>query len=134
VVLLCDPNLPRGERTIERYIKTECVTQAARGSIGNDSGSNVLRGPGVNNWDISLFKKFKYGDSESQYIQLRMEAYNAFNHTNWSGFNNAAQINPTTGAVVNTTGVNAFGALNAVRGVGALGGPRIISLAAKLYF
>jgi len=134
VVLLCDPNLPRGERTIERYIKTECVTQAARGSIGNDSGSNVLRGPGVSNWDISLFKKFKYGDSESQYIQLRMEAYNAFNHTNWSGFSNAAQINPATGAIVNTTGVNAFGALNAVRGVGALGGPRIISLAAKLYF
>ena len=94
----------------------------------------MVRGPGVNNLDISLFKKFKYGDSESQYIQLRMEAYNAFNHTNWSGFSNAAQINPATGAIVNNTGVNAFGALNSVRGVGALGGPRIISLAAKLYF
>jgi hypothetical protein len=94
----------------------------------------VVRGPGVNNWDISLFKKIKYGDSDSQYIQLRMEAYNAFNHTNWSGFSNAAQINPATGAIVNTTGPNAFGALNSVRGVGALGGPRIISLAAKLYF
>jgi hypothetical protein len=137
VVLLCDPNLPRGERTIERFIKTECVTQAGRGSIGNDSGSNVLRGPGVNNWDVSLFKKFQYGESASQYIQLRMEAYNAFNHTNWSGFNSAAQINPTTGAIVNLPaqiGREGFGALTSVRGIGALGGPRVISLAAKVYF
>ena len=119
------------------YIKTECVTQASRGSIGNDSGINTLRGPGVNNWDISLFKKFKYGESPNHYIQLRMEAYNAFNHTNFAGFNSTAQINPATGQVVNAPaqiGREGFGALTSVRGVGALGGPRIISLAAKLYF
>ncbi|MBI2150743.1 MAG: hypothetical protein HYU27_09095, partial [Acidobacteria bacterium] len=136
VVLTCDPNLSRGERAILRYINTDCVTQASRGSIGKDSGVNYLRGPGLQNWDISFFKKFYYGE-ESRYVQLRVEMYNAFNHTNWAGFNSAAQINPTTGQVVNTpdrVGRDGFGALTSVRAVGALGGPRIIQLAAKVYF
>jgi len=35
-------------------------------------------------WDMSLFKNFPLGRSEARYLQLRMEAFNAFNHPNFS--------------------------------------------------
>jgi hypothetical protein len=133
VVLTCDPNLPRGERTIQRFIDTSCVAPAPRGSLGMDSGVNTVRGPGLNNWDISLFKRFQYGESRQRNIQLRMEMYNAFNHTQWGGFNSTAQFNPTTGALVNAaspTNRDGFGALTAVRA----NSQRIIQMAVKVYF
>jgi hypothetical protein len=132
VVLTCDPNLPRGERTIERWIDTSCFAPAAVGSTGNDSGLNTIRGPGLNNWDISIFKKFQYGENVQQYLQLRLEMFNAFNHTNWGGFNTNVQFDPM-GDVVNLpsqVGRNGFGALTSVRG----NSQRIIQLAAKIYF
>ena len=83
-------------------------------------------------------KRFFLGNDQKRSLSFRFEAYNVFNHTNWQTLNTAATFNPTTGALVNaantTTNINGFGALTAVRGNGALGGPRIIELAAKLYF
>ena len=43
---------------------------------------NPLRGPGLNNWDFALYKDTSI--SESMKIQLRMEAYNVFNHTQFN--------------------------------------------------
>jgi len=136
VVLTCDPILPRGDRTILAFINTSCVAPAQKGSIGNDSGLDNVRGPGLNNWDISLFKKFKYGEDPQRYIQLRLEAYNAFNHTNWATMNSTAQFNPTTGQLVNASPAvrDGFGALTAVRATGLPGSPRIIQIAGKVYF
>jgi hypothetical protein len=137
VTLTCNPNLPRGDRAILGFINTSCVGPGVKGSAGNDSGVNTVRGPGLTNWDMSLFKKFKYGENPQHYIQFRVEAYNVFNHTNWSAMNASAQINPNTGQVVNlpsTVGRDGFGALTTVRALAALGGPRIIQLAGKFYF
>jgi hypothetical protein len=138
VVLTCDPNKSRGERNISEYINTSCFAPAPKGSIGNDSGINTVRGPGLNNWDMSLFKKIQYGEG-NRVIQLRVEAYNVFNHTNWTTLNLAAQFDPTTGALVNkavpnTPNRDGFGALTAVRAAGQPGSPRIIQLAGKIYF
>jgi hypothetical protein len=134
VVLTCNPNLPRGKRTLSAFIDTTCFAMAPfKGSTGMDSGVNTLRGPGLNQWDISIFKKIQYREDARQYIQLRLEAYNAFNHTQWGTFNSAAQFNPNTGALVNAAGPgnrDGFGALTAVRG----NSQRIIQLAAKIYF
>jgi hypothetical protein len=131
IVLTCDPNLPRGERTILRFIDTSCVAPAPRGSTGMDSGINTVRGPGINNWDISLFKRFQM--DESRYLQLRVEMFNAFNHTQWGTFNSVAQFNLNTGQLVNAaseTNRDGFGALTAARA----NSQRIIQLAAKFYF
>jgi hypothetical protein len=133
VVLTCNPNLPRGERTVQRFIDTSCVAPAPKGSIGNDSGINSVRGPGLHTWDISLFKKFQYGEDPQRYIQFRMEMYNAFNQTQWGTLNSTAQFNPTTGALVNAASPanrDGFGALTAVRA----NSQRIIQMAMKLYF
>jgi len=136
VVMTCNPNLPRGNRTILAYIDTNCVAPAPKGSIGNDSGINNVRGPGLNNWDMSLFRTIKLGESGKRSIQLRIETYNTFNHTNWTTLNTAAQFS-ATGALVNAASPanpNGFGALTAVRAAGQPGSPRIIQLAGKLYF
>ena len=38
-----------------------------------------FRGPGVNNWNTSLFKNVQ--SKERLRVQFRAEAYNTFNHT-----------------------------------------------------
>jgi len=137
VVLNCNPNISPGDRTISAWINTSCVAAAPKGSVGGDSGVNSVRGPGLQNWDVSLFRKFKYGENPQHYIQLRLEAYNIFNHTNWQAFNSTAQFNVNTGQLSNLPGPgnrDGFGALTTVRPVDSLGGPRLIQLAGKVYF
>ena len=41
-------------------------------------GRNLLKAPGINNWDISFFKRFSI--SERHTIEFRAEMFNAFNH------------------------------------------------------
>jgi hypothetical protein len=44
-----------------------------------------MRGPGVNNWDMSLAKTVAvYRDSTK--LDIRAEAFNIFNHTQWAGY------------------------------------------------
>ncbi len=64
-----------------------------------DAAKVVVRNPGVNNWDLALAKKFPI-KSETRSVQLRWEAYNAFNHTQYSSINTAARFDPA-GAQVN---------------------------------
>jgi hypothetical protein len=54
------------------------VTQA--GQFGNE-GRNVVRGPGIANVDLSLFKYFNI--SETKRVQFRVEGFNLFNHPNF---------------------------------------------------
>jgi hypothetical protein len=53
------------------------VTQA--GQFGNE-GRNVVRGPGIEDVDLSLFKYFDI--SETKRVQFRAECFNLFNHAN----------------------------------------------------
>ena len=62
-------------------------------TIGN-AGRNILRGPGVNNWDLAIFKNFHF--TERIYLQFRAEAFNAFNHTQLNNPNNNIEL-PTQG-------------------------------------
>jgi len=53
-----------------------------------DSGRNSLAGPGRVNFDMGLFKHFKV--HESMAFEFRAEAFNVFNHPQWSGINNTS--------------------------------------------
>jgi hypothetical protein len=53
------------------------------GSLGNTK-RNMLYGPGVENFDMSVDKNFKMPYSEHHQFQLRLDAFNAFNHTNFA--------------------------------------------------
>lgn len=130
-VLTCNPNLNPGDRTLLAWIGTGCFQPAAKGSVGMDSPARPVRGPGINNWDISLFKNFRLGSNEQRYIQLRLETYNTWNHTQASGINLTPQFD-STGKLVNLAGAGGgrwgFGAVNAFRT------PRYIQIAARIYF
>lgn len=62
------------------YIKTQCFSFPALRVLGN-LGRNTLRGPGVQEFDVSLFKNFRL--SETFGLQFRTEAFNVFNHPNF---------------------------------------------------
>ena len=73
---------------------------AALGLYGN-SGRNVLLGPGVSNFDLSLFKEF--GVREGHKVQFRAEFFNSFNtpqfgqpNANIDSPNQVARITQTT--------------------------------------
>jgi hypothetical protein len=68
--------------------------------VGN-APKDPIRGPGTNNWDISVFKNFRIGGENGVSMQYRLEMYNAFNHTQFSGVDTTAQFNPNTGAQTN---------------------------------
>ncbi len=44
---------------------------------------NYLRNPGRNNWNMSLFKQFKF--TEQTGFEFRLETFNTFNHTQFAG-------------------------------------------------
>jgi hypothetical protein len=77
VVSGIDPN--SGPHTASAWFNTAAFTAPAYGFFG-DAGRNIIRGPGLQTWDFSLFKTFRLGERFS--YQLRGDAFNAFNHTN----------------------------------------------------
>ena len=72
----CDPN--DAPRNRDKWFNTACFTQPLAGQFGNVR-RNTLRGPGISNFDIGLGKDFRFTERAS--FQLRLEAFNAFNHT-----------------------------------------------------
>ena len=61
------------------------VVPPASGKFGlGNSPKDAFRGPGINNWDLSLMKNFKWSEGRRT-IQFRFETYNSFNHTQFGG-------------------------------------------------
>jgi hypothetical protein len=89
VVVVDNPVLPKSERTFSRNFNTAAVRAPAVGTFGN-SARNIIRGPGVANWDVSIFKNFQLW--ERARLQFRSEMYNVFNHTQFSALDTAARF------------------------------------------
>ncbi len=108
-------------------------TQGAPGSIRNDA---------LVTWDNSIFKNFAFGKAESgRYIQLRGEFFNILNRTNISSRDYGANVTlPSYNASSNTyTALSIakdsnWGQPTATQNPSAPGGPRVVQLAAKIYF
>ncbi len=92
-----DPNA--NGSTFFAWFNPAAFAVPGKGDFGN-AAKNSVRNPGVNNTDLSLSKRFPV-KSEQRYFTLRWEAYNAFNHTQYSGINTGARFDLTTGAQVN---------------------------------
>src|SRR5438034_189763 len=80
--LVGDPELPRSQRTVERWFNTDAFTvpSPAPQAFGN-AGVGAMRGPGLANFDFSIAKKIPV--DENRYLQFRTELFNAFNHSNF---------------------------------------------------
>ena len=103
------------------FFNTCAFQDPAYGSFG-DVSINSLEGPGQKNVDFALLKKIPF--SETRYLELRVETFNAFNHPNLE----FAAPGPQNSINSTTLGTPTFGDLT-----GALP-PRLVQLAAKLYF
>lgn len=75
----CNPNSGFHKGVLE-WFNTSCFVQPLAGQFG-DSGRNIIRGPGINNWDLGLGKDFRF--TERVAFQFRVEAFNVFNHAQY---------------------------------------------------
>lgn len=112
------------ERTRFQYFNPLAFGRPADGSLGN-LGRNTLRLPGINQWDISLFKNFYF--TERVRAQLRLETFNTFNHTQWAAVNTGISV-PNPGQPVTEATRGRTGEVTDTRD------PRSVQLALKLYF
>ncbi len=91
--LVGDPDT--GGSGILRWFNTAAFAQPAAGTFGT-SGRNILRGPGLNNLDLALFKNFTVTGRTR--LQFRLESFNALNHTQFNSVNTNL-TSPTFGVV-----------------------------------
>jgi hypothetical protein len=106
------------------YINTSCFSAPAVfgsddpvGTGFGNAGVGILDGPGQQNWDLSLMKRFPVRwPRESAVLEFRSEFFNAFNHPQF-GDPDLEFTSPTFGQIT-TTVVN----------------PRVIQFALKLTF
>ena len=85
--------LSHGDRTLQRWFNTAAFARPRKGSFGNAPVAPI-RGPGFNNWDATLNKRFHL-KSEARFFELRWEAYNLFNHTQFFAVDSSALFDPT---------------------------------------
>lgn len=109
------PNLignPEGDGSLTRFFNTAAF-QAVTTTFGT-AGRGIVRGPGINNLDISVYKTFRF--TENTNLQFRTEFFNVLNHAQYN--------NPGT-----TLGTPAtFGVITSARD------PRIIQFGLKLNY
>ncbi|MBS1796850.1 MAG: TonB-dependent receptor [Acidobacteria bacterium] len=133
------PSLRPGVDTrCPQYRVPECQFNAAAffnpgDGVFGSAGRNILRGPGFAQVDFSVFKNTKIG--ENMALQLRMEIFNLFNHTNFAdpsgglvrGDTNSLNPSAFFGQSISTVGNQQGGLLGA-------GGPRQIQFSARFNF
>ncbi len=105
------------------------------GSIGLDSPTNYLRRPGINNTNLSLQKSFAI--REGTRFELRADAFNVFNHTQFSDINNTVNFKSLTDPTITNLYRNPDGTINNINGFGTVRGardPRIMQLVVRFQF
>jgi len=90
VVVLHNPVIPKSERSFTHNFDVTAFGAPKVGTFGN-APKDVVRNPGINNWDISLFKNI-YLPWEKIRLQFRGEFYNAFNHTQFSSMDTGVRF------------------------------------------
>jgi hypothetical protein len=127
--------LSKSERTIYRWIDAAAFAPAVAPSFALESAARgYVYGPGINNWDVSIFKSFPFSADGKRFIQLRLEMFNAPNHTQYSGLNTTVNFDQT-GKVTNLpTAMGGAGGRYGFGTISAARDPRLMQLAAKIYF
>lgn len=115
--VLCDPN-SGGAQTLQQWFNTTCfsLNPAVGTSVVNQPGTagrGIVQGPPTQRFDFTMTKNIRFG--ENMRVQLRGEAFNIFNHTNFRAIG------------TNVTLAN-YGQVTTVRD------PRTIQLGAKFIF
>jgi hypothetical protein len=110
-----------------QYLNKAAFVPNVAGTYG-DLGRNAVRGPGFFGLNVSLSRSFKFKERYS--LQVRADAFNILNHTNYVGaYAPAGQpAGATYGTLSQTLSSSNFGQIT-----GAYD-PRILQFAMKFYF
>ena len=122
-----DPTVPGGRRF------NPLAFVAPAGFVQGGFGRNVMRGFGMNQFDLSAHRLFTL--RERVKLQVRGDFFNAFNHPNFGNPNGAYSTSALFGVATSMLGRS----LNSASGGGfnalyQVGGPRSIQLSMKLSF
>jgi hypothetical protein len=102
------------------WFNQNCFVAPAEWGFGDESRvDGQLRGAGINNWDIAIYKTTNFGPDNRLGLQFRTEFFNAFNRVQFAP--------PNTGCC--TANNAAFGIVNS-----QLNTPRLIQFALKFLF
>jgi hypothetical protein len=102
------------------WVNTTCFTAPSDFGFGNESRVDpTLRGEGIDNWDLAIFKTTSFGPGERFGLQFRTEFFNTFNRVQFGAPNTACCL-----------------ANNASFGITSsqLNNPRLIQFALKFMF
>lgn len=105
-ILTCAPGdipLPDDRRSVGAWFNTSCFNRTASQQLANNIRTvstrfSGIRGPGINNFDLSLIKNTRL--AEGVRLQFQAEAINAFNHPQFTNPNTT----PTSSAFGQVTG------------------------------
>jgi hypothetical protein len=104
---------------VQLFADPQAAIAAFRGPLGLEGGSrNNLRGPHLWVVDLGLGKHFPV--TEKVQLEFRMDAFNAFNHPNFTL--------PGVAGTADITSPSTFGVINGT------GSPRVVQLALRLDF
>jgi len=81
------------------------VTTPTLGNMGG--GSGVMWLPRTTNFDATMSKFIPIGLGERRGLEIQVQAYNVFNHTEYNGVNSTIQYN-AAGAIINGASVGVF--------------------------
>ena len=110
----------KNPHTVNQWFDTSVFSVPAPGTWG-DEPPNAVRGPGRDNWNISLFKNFLFNADRGTNLQFRVEFFNIWNHPQWIG-------DTFNGGISTNYGASNFGAVTSAHD------PRTIQLALKFSF
>lgn len=113
--IVADPNIPVGQRTLNRYFNTAAFSAAAPLTFGNSSKTPNIQGPVWYNVDANLHRDIPLHFTETTRLELRGECFNCLNHANFL---------PPSGLFGSTT----FGQINTAQPA------RTLQVAGKLWF
>jgi hypothetical protein len=89
--ITCDPRTGLGP---QQHINGKCFGLPTIGSNG-DYIFPTMTGPGFLNTDLTLFKSFTWGESQSKKLRLQFSGYNFLNHPNWTFITGDPNLNLT---------------------------------------
>lgn len=139
--LTCDPGKGWSNDPYKQIENPQCFAPPQPGSDGAESARFFLRNAPTNNLDLSIAKKFLVGKGGRFGLEVRLDAFNALNKTqfitvnqggnmgvSFAGLSNPAITNPVYDASGTLVRNNGFGA---IQGVAA---PRQLQLVTRVTF
>lgn len=132
-IWIADGNSPGGKRLNPLAFQTTPKSQATGASQQGTLGRNIIPGFGMWQADAALTREFRAGDHAT--VQLRIEAFNAFNHPNFADpvkFMDSPLFGQSSSMLNSELGTGSPG--SGLSPILQTGGPRTFQLSVRFHF